>query len=242
MLTAEITELLGGGIEVQSEPGKGSVFNFYIKSRTAFPSVSPGPNMPELSSVSSNSTSFSVPTRHSVSRHDSETSARQLVTPAMSPDNNVIPLSSPSASLSSLAASSASMLALKSSASSTDDAEVQPALHVLIVEDNIINQTVLKRQILKAGLTCDVANHGGEALSKIHEAHRHAKLGDHRALYDVILMDLEMPVMDGLTALARIREAEADGIFTKQLVIALTGNARQGQIDQALKAGMNDGE
>jgi CheY-like chemotaxis protein len=116
-------------------------------------------------------------------------------------------------------------------------------LHVLIVEDNIINQTVLKRQILKAGLTCDTANHGQDALNLIHQAHHRYMLGERdRAGYDVILMDLEMPVMDGLSALAKIREAEAEGQLKEQLVIALTGNARKGQIDQAIKAGMNDGE
>ena len=48
--------------------------------------------------------------------------------------------------------------------------------------------------------------------------------------------------MDGLTAVQRIREMEWDGRLDRQLVIALTGNAREGQIQQALDAGMDDGE
>ncbi len=48
--------------------------------------------------------------------------------------------------------------------------------------------------------------------------------------------------MDGLTAVREIRASEASGILTRNIVIALTGNARQGQIDQALAAGMDDGE
>jgi CheY-like chemotaxis protein len=48
--------------------------------------------------------------------------------------------------------------------------------------------------------------------------------------------------MDGLTAVQRIREMESDGKLDRQLVIALTGNAREGQIQQALDAGMDDGE
>jgi CheY-like chemotaxis protein len=48
--------------------------------------------------------------------------------------------------------------------------------------------------------------------------------------------------MDGLTAVREIREAERAGTLSPQMVIALTGNARQGQIDQAMESGMDDGE
>lgn len=48
--------------------------------------------------------------------------------------------------------------------------------------------------------------------------------------------------MDGLTAVREIRDAERAGTLSQQMVIALTGNARQGQIDQAMEAGMDDGE
>jgi CheY-like chemotaxis protein len=51
-----------------------------------------------------------------------------------------------------------------------------------------------------------------------------------------------IPVMDGLTAIKEIRAAEEAGTLRRNMVIALTGNARQGQIDQALDAGMDDGE
>ena len=49
------------------------------------------------------------------------------------------------------------------------------------------------------------------------------------------------PVMDGLTAIRELRAAETTGVLSRHMVIALTGNARQGQIDQALAAGMDDG-
>ncbi|WOO79147.1 Autoinducer 2 sensor kinase/phosphatase LuxQ [Vanrija pseudolonga] len=104
------------------------------------------------------------------------------------------------------------------------------ALRVLVVEDNHINQTVLRRQIEKAGLACNVASNGEEAL---------ARLFDPGAAYDVVLMDLEMPIMDGLTAMKAIRAAERNGELAPQLVFALTGNARPAQIETALAAGFD---
>lgn len=90
-------------------------------------------------------------------------------------------------------------------------------------------------------LLMSVANNGLEGLNLIREADRLHRRADDVKLYDCILMDLEMPIMDGLTAVKEIRMAEAAGTLSRQMVIALTGNARQGQIDQALEAGMDDG-
>ncbi|OCF32334.1 hypothetical protein I316_06002 [Kwoniella heveanensis BCC8398] len=178
-----ISELLGGRIEMTSQLGVGSVFRFFIKSRTAAP-----PAVPQTLEQSTAALTLSTPSS------------------TLSPARVAVP------------------------EPSTSD------LHLLVVEDNIINQTVLKRQIIKNGLTCDVANHGQEALDLLY--HQRAS-GDQRP-YDAILMDLEMPVMDGLTAVKHIRQSENNGSLDRQLVIALTGNARQGQIDQALAAGMDD--
>ncbi|WWC60138.1 uncharacterized protein I303_102702 [Kwoniella dejecticola CBS 10117] len=215
----KITELLGGRIEVLSQLGEGSVFRFFIKTRCVAPPSALAAYV-EAASLgalrSPTSASFGAPSS---------------------------PSPSPSISIASSGTSS-----LSGPATTLSETALE---HILIVEDNIINQTVLKRQIVKAGLTCDVANNGLEALNLIREAHRQWKraggslTGDSSAKrvkkpYDVILMDLEMPVMDGLTAIKELREAEQSGSLNRNMVIALTGNARQGQIDQALAAGMDD--
>lgn len=100
-------------------------------------------------------------------------------------------------------------------------------LQVLLVEDNIINQTVLKKQLQKAGCTVDVANHGLEALGTLTEKR-----------FDVVLMDMQMPVMDGLTCTAEIRKRQERGLIPSPLpIIAVTANVRQEQIESALAAG-----
>lgn len=100
-------------------------------------------------------------------------------------------------------------------------------LHVLLVEDNIVNQQVLVRQLKKAGLFVDVANQGLEALSIL----------EHK-VFDVVLMDLEMPVMDGLTAMREIRKRQRQNKITEHLpIIAVTANVRKEQIDTAVAAG-----
>ncbi|WVW79980.1 hypothetical protein I302_101953 [Kwoniella bestiolae CBS 10118] len=205
----KITELLGGRIEVLSQLGEGSVFRFFIKTRTVAP-----------------------PTALAAYVEAASPGALR------SPSNSTFPPPSPSPSIMSTESGS-------SSNPTPPPPEDLNAEHILIVEDNVINQTVLKRQIVKAGLTCDVANNGLEALNLIREAYRQSRRSGtgetrRRKPYDVVLMDLEMPVMDGLTAIKELREAENAGSLNRNMVIALTGNARQGQIDQALAAGMDD--
>jgi PAS domain S-box-containing protein len=107
------------------------------------------------------------------------------------------------------------------------DGATSQELNVLLVEDNIINQQVLCKQLRKAGCIVEVANHGQEALNSLE-----------RRGFDVVLMDLEMPVMDGLTAMQEIRKRQKVNKLPEQLpIIAVTANVRQEQIDTALEAG-----
>jgi PAS domain S-box-containing protein len=102
-------------------------------------------------------------------------------------------------------------------------------LHVLLVEDNIINQQVLGKQLKKAGCHVSVANHGMEALEILE-----------RETFDIVLMDLEMPVLDGLGAMREIRKREQEqGLPSSERlpVIAVTANVRKEQIDTAIAAG-----
>lgn len=108
---------------------------------------------------------------------------------------------------------------------------------VLVVEDNPINLKVLLRQLQKAGVSCDAASDGLQGLNKIKAASDvHSPTSQP---YDVVLMDLEMPVMSGLEAIAEVRRLEGEGTIRRSVVFALTGNARQQQVEAALAAGMD---
>ena len=100
---------------------------------------------------------------------------------------------------------------------------------LLLVEDNVVNQEVALEMLQEQGFEVDVADNGERALQYFQDNH-----------YAVILMDCEMPVMDGLTATRRIRELEAQRQSAPTPVIALTAHAIQGAREKCLASGMDD--
>ncbi|KAK6596286.1 hypothetical protein QC760_006210 [Botrytis cinerea] len=113
-------------------------------------------------------------------------------------------------------------------------------MHVLLVEDNLVNQKILEKQLKKAGCIVYVANHGLEALETLRQCSCwHEPVKDAKKL-DIILMDWEMPVMDGLTCSREIRALQQSGKILRHLeIIAITANAREEQVQLALHNGIN---
>jgi len=103
-----------------------------------------------------------------------------------------------------------------------------PALRILAAEDNAINRTVLKTLLGQAGLEVAIVDNGAEAV----EAWR-------REAWDVILMDIQMPVMDGLTATSAIRRCERETGRDRTPIVALTANVMVQQASEYMASGMD---
>lgn len=161
---------------------------------------------------------------------------------------------------------------------STEEAMKAAQLNILIVEDNLVNQKVLSKQLEKVGCRVSIAGHGIEALKWLQESvywRGERKVsgapdtGSGAHDIDIVLMDIEMPVMDGMVCTRQIRSLEAQGLLapppppplisgrtsssavgnsftelslgSRRLpILAVSANARSEQVKQALAAGMDD--
>ena len=97
-------------------------------------------------------------------------------------------------------------------------------IRILVAEDNTVNQRVAVRILEKAGYSCDVVANGAEAVQSVESIH-----------YDAVLMDCQMPVMDGYEATKKIRQSHPD-----LLIIAATAGVTQEERNRCENAGMND--
>ena len=102
-------------------------------------------------------------------------------------------------------------------------------LNVLVVEDNAVNQEVALGMLAKIGFNAEVADNGQEGLNILEAQH-----------FDLVLMDCQMPVLDGYEATKAIRERENESSQPRMPIIALTANAMIGDADKCLAAGMDD--
>ncbi|MBF0519715.1 MAG: response regulator [Nitrospirae bacterium] len=103
------------------------------------------------------------------------------------------------------------------------------SLQILLVEDNIVNQTLAIKLLQKNGVTPVLAENGRKAIEKLSKTR-----------FDIVLMDVQMPEMDGLEATKHIRGAKECEINKDVPVIAMTANALRGDRERYLEAGMTD--
>ncbi|KAK6374551.1 hypothetical protein LTR64_002662 [Lithohypha guttulata] len=195
-ISQNLTKRQGGEIGVDSTPGVGSTFAFYIKARHAEVHS-------EHLTLDGDAASIDIKPVHPNSNGSVKMPAR-----------------------------------VKGSSKSASNKTYN--LHILLVEDNIVNQQVLRKQPQKAGCTVYVANHGIEALGFLRKTSLWTENNGSGFHLDVILMDWEMPVMDGLTCTREIRTLENAGRFaTYPEVLAVTANVRSEQVEIAYAAGMD---
>ena len=270
-ISRRLTELQGGAIGLMSEFKKGTTFSFYVKARRAGSTKIRRLSIPNI---------FPEDMRHRAttrreiselhSRPESPISERTSPASARFPKmrkNDLVPISNqqdssplqrrPSA-LHPDMPSAPLGLPLRSDLNAPKASIVTERLHVLVVEDNLVNQKVLAKQLRNLGCVVSVANHGGEALEFLKKTSawtgrsnkQAARLQQKKPENDtngspaelsLILMDWEMPVMNGLTAVAKIRELERVGQLSGYIpIIGVTANVRQQQVQTAMDVGMDD--
>jgi CheY-like chemotaxis protein len=105
-------------------------------------------------------------------------------------------------------------------------AEARPTLRILLAEDNAVNQKLALRLLTRIGLDADVAGDGQAVIDALADRP-----------YDLVLMDVQMPILDGLEATRRIRTRWPDRAVR---IVGLTANAMAGDREACLAAGMND--
>jgi len=98
-------------------------------------------------------------------------------------------------------------------------------LRVLVAEDNAVNQMIIEELLTVVGIHVTIANNGIEALELLQ-----------KSIFDLVIMDIQMPEMDGLTATAQIRNDER---FVNIPILAMTANAGPEHVAESLRAGMN---
>lgn len=215
-ISKRLSELHGGQIGVTSKAGQGSIFSFYVQARRCEP--------PSDALIDD-----TLPIEHHLG---GDAGIQQQISPQRQ-------------DIASVEGQGASLVAAKAR-EKFDPRKTT----ILVVEDNLINQRVLANQLKKAGCKVNLANDGLEALAFLKTTHfyksKSAKAApedeaDQGEPLDIILMDLEMPKMDGLTCVREIRKMEASGEISGHVpVIAVTANVRDQQMATARQSGMDD--
>ncbi|KAK4137041.1 hypothetical protein BT67DRAFT_454716 [Trichocladium antarcticum] len=251
-ISRRLTELQNGAIGVASQPGVGSTFAFYIE---AYLPSEASLRAAEASAASAEAalSAMRVTPVPSVGNANSDNDGLRM-------GGNRVFSSSNSARSDGTATTAtsggASGLSSNATPMATPDSEIgappptvptPPINGVMVVEDNLINQQITRRGLLNMGFTVDVANHGIECLDKLRGTDRFAAASPARGgpppfPLSVILMDIEMPVQDGLTCTRHIRELERAGRIRggRIPIIAVSANARMEQILEAKDAGCDD--
>lgn len=116
---------------------------------------------------------------------------------------------------------------------SHEASQTTQSLRILLAEDNKVNQLVAEQLLAMKGYQCDIADNGEKALQTLLNAPQERP-------YTLVLMDCQMPVMDGYEATRKIRAGEAGDRYLSIPIVALTANAMQGDREKCLEAGMTD--
>ncbi|KAF2436987.1 hypothetical protein EJ08DRAFT_655137 [Tothia fuscella] len=206
----QITELMGGEIGVSKGQEEGATFAFFVRARKAQDKEIPVKSSTPHARTQSGPIPSTPPIKPSLEQSSRPIPGRSETNPGQPADSSITP------------------------------SEHQNGTKVLVVEDNLINQKVLVKQLRSRGYLVTAANHGVEALNALRAASSSQHIpGEHS--FNIVLCDIEMPIMGGLECVREIRRLEKEGVLHGHVpVIAVTANARSQQVQSALEAGMDD--
>ncbi|CAN9209187.1 unnamed protein product [Alternaria alternata] len=212
-ISRQLAELHGGQIGVSSKAGVGSTFGFYLKCKRM---------IAQKPTLSRDTFKHALEIEHAVTAREIKKATISLISAATAAGKDGYSVD----------------MDIPQSINEKMDEAKDDQLHVLVVEDNLVNQKVLVKQLMKAGCVTSTADNGFWALK--HLVKTRFCVTDGIPL-DIILIDCEMPEMDGLTCCRKIRQMEQRKEVSKHIpIIAVTANIRGGQIDNARDAGMDD--
>lgn len=233
-ISRQIVELMNGEIGIRHEQEAGCTFAFFVQTQRA--SASP---TEELLKAAGNLT-ISL-NHHPITPSPGSATSSHYDTPLIRS-----PLELPN---SSLKVEFSGIFNIANDTMNSQQTPAKPSLpplkephapraKILVVEDNLINQRVVCKQLKNRGYAVHAANHGGEALEHLHAASEDAS-GKGKGYFDIVLCDIEMPVMDGVACVKEVRRLERQGLLRGHIpVVAVTANARSVHVQRALEAGM----
>ncbi|KIV99786.1 uncharacterized protein PV09_08592 [Verruconis gallopava] len=237
-ISRQITELMGGQIGIKRDQQIGCTFAFFIQTRRI---ATDGLREQEHLSSATDSLPLKV-SHHPVSPLVSPPSS-SLATPRSSGSPKRLAASScVETNIEATSAIEIMEISLSSPSTTAHSIGSGPSIKVLVVEDNVINQKVVCKQLKSRGFNVHAANHGVEALNALKEATLQAHGDEAQGRYfDIVLCDIEMPVMNGILCAKEIRRLEGEGVLKGHIpILAVTANARSIHCQQAIEAGMDD--
>ncbi|MDR3042710.1 MAG: PAS domain S-box protein [Desulfovibrio sp.] len=238
-IVRRLVALMGGELSLESTPGTGTTIFISLPFGTLWDAAdadrtpAPGPDAAGVNETKgtngTNESNRSGKSGTAAGRDNAGGNDGGMAMPARHADVSALPRGIPQPGKGRSMAQGAAARQADPAPAGAPRPEHQAGLHVLLVEDDAVNQLAVRRMLEKSGMTVTLATDGQQALDALHHG-----------TFDCVVMDVQMPVMDGLTATRAIRTDPALAARAAIPVVAMTAHAMVGDRESFLDAGMDD--